>query len=99
MLEAAVVAWPDGEGLIKPKAFVVLKIRQGGDARLVTRCRGRCRTTSNPSSRPTNTRAGSSSAPDLPKTATGKIQRFKLRAEGPVALSLAAIIHREDVTS
>ena len=25
VLEAAVVAWPDGEGLIKPKAFVVLK--------------------------------------------------------------------------
>ena len=25
VLEAAVVAWPDGDGLIKPKAFVVLK--------------------------------------------------------------------------
>ena len=28
VLEAAVVAWPDGDGLIKPKAFVVLKSRE-----------------------------------------------------------------------
>ena len=64
VLEAAVVAWPDGDGLIKPKAFVVLKDQtKVADAPLVTRCRGRCRTTSNPSSRPTNTRAGSSFAP------------------------------------
>ena len=64
VLEAAVVAWPDADGLIKPKAFVVLKDQaKAGDGRLVTRCRGRCRTTSKPSSPPTNIRAGSSFAP------------------------------------
>ena len=64
VLEAAVVAWPDGDGLIKPKAFVVLKDQtKVAELPLVTRCRGRCRTTSNPSSRPTNTPAGSSFAP------------------------------------
>ena len=42
VLEAAVVAWPDDDGLIKPKAFVVLKI---GRARPATRWRGRCRST------------------------------------------------------
>ena len=57
--------------------------------RPVTRCRGRFRTTSSRSSPPTNTPAGSSSAADLPKTATGKIQRFKLRAEGSRALRSA----------
>ena len=45
------------------------------------RSRARCRITARRSSRPTNIRAGSSFATELPKTATGKIQRFKLRAE------------------
>ena len=39
----------------------------------------RCRTTSSRRSRPTNTRARSRSATQLPKTATGKLQRFRLR--------------------
>ena len=82
VLEAAVVAWPDADALIKPKAFVVLKDQtKVADAPLVTRCRGRCRSTSKRSLRPTNIRAGSSFGSDLPKTATGKIQRFKLRSE------------------
>jgi benzoate-CoA ligase len=84
VLEAAVVAWPDGEGLIKPKAFVVLKTPEkaadskAGDAM----------------SRALQEHVKQKLAPykyprwiefrrDLPKTATGKIQRFKLRAEGP----------------
>jgi benzoate-CoA ligase len=78
VLEAAVVAWPDGDGLIKPKAFVVLKNpEKAGD----------------PMSRTLQDHVKARLAPykyprwiefrrDLPKTATGKIQRFKLRAEG-----------------
>ena len=59
VLEAAVIAWPDEDALIKPKAFVVLKsvgqgVRGAGAAN--------CRSTSSRSSRPTNIRAGSSSA-------------------------------------
>jgi benzoate-CoA ligase len=77
------VAWPDGDGLIKPKAFVVLKSpgkvadTKAGDA----------------VSRALQDHVKQKLAPykyprwiefrdDLPKTATGKIQRFKLRAEG-----------------
>ena len=78
VLEAAVVAWPDEDRLIKPKAFVVLKAAdKAGDEprpRPAGARQGR-------SWRPTSIRAGSSSAAELPKTATGKIQRFKLRAE------------------
>ena len=78
VLEAAVVAWPDADALIKPKAFVVLKSpEKAGD----------------PMSRALQDHVKAKLAPykyprwidfrlDLPKTATGKIQRFKLRAEG-----------------
>jgi benzoate-CoA ligase len=84
VLEAAVVAWPDGEGLIKPKAFVVLK-----DAAKAADPKAR-----DGMSRTLQDHVKSALAPykyprwiefrpDLPKTATGKIQRFKLRAEAP----------------
>jgi benzoate-CoA ligase len=78
VLETAVVAWPDADGLIKPKAFVVLKSpEKAGDAM----------------SRALQEHVKQKLAPykyprwiefraDLPKTATGKIQRFKLRDEG-----------------
>jgi benzoate-CoA ligase len=83
VLEAAVVAWLDGEGLTKPKAFVVLKNPdQAGD-----------RAASDGLARVLQDHVKLKLAPhkyprwiefrrDLPKTATGKIQRFKLRAEG-----------------
>ena len=83
VLEAAVVAWPDGEGLIKPKAFVVLKsAEQAADAAardLMSRAlQDHVKTRLAPYKYPRwiEFRA------DLPKTATGKIQRFKLRGEG-----------------
>jgi benzoate-CoA ligase family protein len=79
VLEAAVVGWPDDDGLIKPKAFVVLKSpdRAGdGMARaLQDHCREKLAAFKYP--RWIEFRA------ELPKTATGKIQRFKLRAEAP----------------
>lgn len=83
VLETAVVAWLDGDGLVKPKAFVVLKDQtKVGDA-----------ATRDAMSRTLQDHVKSKLAPykyprwiefraDLPKTATGKIQRFKLRGEG-----------------
>jgi benzoate-CoA ligase family protein len=84
VLECAVVAWCDSEGLVKPKAFVVLKAPDkagNADARDLL-------------SRALQDHVKNRLAPfkyprwiefrqELPKTATGKIQRFKLRAEGP----------------
>lgn len=77
VLEAAVVAARDESGLEKPKAFVVLK-DGSGDAALAAEMQERVKT-----------QVGKWKYPrwvefvqDLPKTATGKIQRFRLRAEG-----------------
>jgi len=77
VLEAAVVAWPDDEQLIKPKAFVVLKSPTKACDELVRALQDHCKTKLAPYKYPRwiEFRA------DLPKTATGKIQRFKLRAE------------------
>jgi benzoate-CoA ligase family protein len=79
VLEAAVVGRPDIDGLIKPKAFVVLKSQeQAGDGMvraLQDHCREKLAAFKYP--RWIEFRA------ELPKTATGKIQRFKLRAEAP----------------
>jgi benzoate-CoA ligase len=84
VLECAVVAWSDSDGLIKPKAFIVLKSPEKvGDAKARDQL-----------SRALQDHVKSRLAPykyprwiefrgELPKTATGKIQRFKLRAEGP----------------
>ena len=81
VLEAAVVGWPDGDRLIKPKAFVVLKEpAKAGDglARLLQdECRQKLAAYKYPRWIEFRT--------ELPKTATGKIQRFKLRAEAEAA--------------
>jgi 4-hydroxybenzoate-CoA ligase len=75
VLEAAVIGKTDGDGLIKPKAFIVLKNGYGGDEALFEALRSHVKE-----------RAGAwkyprwiDVRPDLPHTATGKIQRFKLR--------------------
>jgi benzoate-CoA ligase len=77
VLEAAVVGWPDADRLIKPKAFVVLKSPdKAGDAfaqTLQDECRQKLAVYKYPRWIEFRT--------ELPKTATGKIQRFKLRAE------------------
>jgi acyl-coenzyme A synthetase/AMP-(fatty) acid ligase len=77
VLEAAVVGWPDEEKLIKPKAFVVLKSQKIADADFARVLQDHCRKNLAPYKYPRwiEFRA------ELPKTATGKIQRFKLRAE------------------
>jgi benzoate-CoA ligase len=77
VLEAAVVGWPDDDALIKPKAFVVLKAPdKSGDAlarALQDHCKQMLAAYKYPRWLEFRT--------ELPKTATGKIQRFKLRAE------------------
>jgi benzoate-CoA ligase len=77
VLECAVVAWIDRDGLIKPKAFIVLKDHgKAGDA-LARALQDHVKEMLAPFKYPRwiEFRA------DLPKTATGKIQRFRLRAE------------------
>jgi benzoate-CoA ligase family protein len=78
VLEAAVIGRLDEDGLTKPKAFVVLKPgREPGDD-LFEELRAHVKEAVGPWKYPRWIEARS----DLPKTATGKIQRFKLRAEG-----------------
>ena len=72
VLEAAVIGVPDAEGLTKTKAFVVLKAGQTTDeAELKAFVKERLAPYKYPRSIEFIT--------ELPKTATGKIQRFKLR--------------------
>lgn len=76
VLEAGVVPADDGDGLLKPKAFVVLQDRVADDS-LYEELKQHVKS-----------RIGAWKYPrwiefmdELPKTATGKIQRFKLREE------------------
>jgi benzoate-CoA ligase family protein len=77
VLEAAVVAWPDEDELIKPKALVVLKSADKACDALAQALREHVKTTLAPYKYPRWIEFRT----ELPKTATGKIQRFKLRAE------------------
>jgi benzoate-CoA ligase family protein len=78
VLEAAVVAHRDGDGLVKPKAFVVLKDAASASpalaATLIQFVKGRIAPYKHPHW--IEFRA------DLPKTATGKIRRNVLRDQG-----------------
>ncbi len=73
VLEAAVVPWSDAEGLEKPKAYVVLKEGQNPD--LVGDLKELVKESIGMWKYP----RWIDIVEDLPKTATGKIQRFKLR--------------------
>jgi benzoate-CoA ligase len=80
VLEAAVVGWPDDDKLIKPKAFVVLKSPEKACAALAQVLQNECRQKLAVYKYPRWIEFRT----ELPKTATGKIQRFKLRMEaGP----------------
>ncbi len=74
VLEAAVVAKEDGEGLVKPRAFVVLTEGQASDG-LFDVLKEHVKTSIGQWKYP----RWIDFVDDLPKTATGKIQRFKLR--------------------
>jgi len=75
VLEAGVVGTEDEEGLIKPRAYVVLKDGQVGSPELVGELQAFVKTNAEPYKYPRSIVF----IDDLPKTATGKIQRYKLR--------------------
>jgi 4-hydroxybenzoate-CoA ligase len=77
VLEAAVVGREDGDGLTKPRAFVVLKPGYPPSEGLFEELKAHVKSTAGPWKYPRWIDARS----ELPKTATGKVQRFKLRAE------------------
>ena len=76
VLEAAVVGHADEQALIKPKAIVVLKQAGDASAALTEALMAHCKRTLAPYKYP----RWIEYVPELPKTATGKIQRFKLRS-------------------
>ena len=81
VLEAAVVGAEDSDGLTKPKAFVVLRdpgAAAADRAGLIAELQGFVKTALAPFKYPRWVEI----VAELPKTATGKIQRFKLRTAG-----------------
>ena len=85
VLEAAVVGWNDEQKLIKPKAFVVLKQSDKASEAMAIALQEHCKAKLAPFKYPRWIEFRS----ELPKTATGKIQRFKLRAEDYLFMSLS----------
>jgi len=76
VLEAAVVGWEDENRLIKPKAFVVLKDGYAPSQDLAAELQAFVKARTLPHKYP----RWIEFVTELPKTATGKIQRYKLRA-------------------
>ena len=76
VLECAVVGHVDAANLIKPKAFVVLKEGHAPSETLRDELIAYCKEKMAEYKRP----RWIEFAPELPKTATGKIQRFRLRS-------------------
>jgi benzoate-CoA ligase len=75
VLEAAVVGKEDEEGLVKPQAFVVLKDPAQASPALAEALKAFVKDQIAPYKYP----RWIEFVPELPKTATGKIQRYKLR--------------------
>jgi benzoate-CoA ligase len=76
VLEAAVIGRADADELVKPKAFVVLKAGHAASEALADTLRQHVKERLAPYKYP----RWIEFVTDLPKTATGKIQRFRLRA-------------------
>src|SRR5207253_11378460 len=76
VLEAAVVGHKDESELVKPKAFVVLKPDRAGVPDLAAALKEHVKARLAPFKYP----RWIEFVDELPKTATGKIQRFKLRS-------------------
>ncbi len=86
VLEAAVVGRADGDGLIKPEAWIVPKDpRAAADPALADSLVRHCKSRLAPYKYPRWVQV----VDDLPKTATGKIQRFRLRAAAGEAAETA----------
>ena len=77
VLEAAVIGKEDADGLIKPKAFIVLRNGYKADDGLLETLKHHVKDKAGPWKFPRWIEAREA----LPRTATGKIQRFKLREE------------------
>ena len=77
VLEAAVIGAEDTDGLLKPKAFVVLKPGHQRSEGLLDDLKAHVKDKAGPWKYPRWIEVRT----ELPKTATGKIQRFKLRSE------------------
>lgn len=75
VLEAAVIGRPDDEELIKPEAFIILKDASDASEALAEELKTFCQQELARYKYP----RWVNFVDDLPKTATGKIQRFKLR--------------------
>ena len=75
VLEVAVVAQKDKEGLVKPKAYVVLNSESNASTSLEDELKEYVKQSLAPYKYPRWVEF----VAELPKTATGKIQRFKLR--------------------
>jgi benzoate-CoA ligase family protein len=78
VLESGVAGVPDKDGLLKPWAYVVLKDGHEGSEELVRELQLFVKTRTAPHKYPRAVKF----VEDLPKTATGKIQRYKLREIG-----------------
>lgn len=74
--EAAVIGAPDENGLIKPSAYIVLKAEGTGGPELEAELKAYMKTKLAPFKFPRSI----AFVNELPRTATGKIQRFRLRA-------------------
>jgi benzoate-CoA ligase len=79
VLEAAVVGAEDADGLVKPKAFVVANPGLAAGDELAGTLAAHLRERLAPFKCPRSFVF----LDELPKTATGKIQRFKLREDPP----------------
>jgi 4-hydroxybenzoate-CoA ligase len=79
VLEAAVIGKEDADGLVKPKAFIVLRNGFAADEHLIETLRVHVKQCAGPWKYP----RWIDIRPDLPRTATGKLQRFKLRELEP----------------
>jgi benzoate-CoA ligase len=78
VLEAAVIGGQDADGLLKPKAYVLLKSEFTASAQLQTDLQSHVKSKLAPYKYPRWVEF----VDDLPKTVTGKIQRFRLRTQG-----------------
>jgi benzoate-CoA ligase len=83
VLEAAVIGVLDANGLTRPKAFVVLKDPQQASAALADELKQFVKSRLAPHKYPRDL----AFIAELPKTATGKIQRFRLREKEAAASS------------
>ena len=87
VLEAAVIGKEDADGLIKPKAFIVLRNGYRADDGLLETLKHHVKDKAGPWKFPRWIELRE----QLPRTATGKIQRFKLREE-----DLRAAVHNAE---